>query len=198
MAAVKRLTLDRLVKANPYRERADALAVLGFESYDSYLRSALWKAIRRQALAKGARCCRCLRTSRTFGPSATLQVHHTIYNLKTLSGADTQGLVVVCQKCHAKAERPTVKRQGHERLRRANAFIATTPSLLERCWVWYEQNQRWERSVSTPDAALALVEVYRQRANDGQCCLVCGGHPVGPHAEHGLERRSESSRRWRS
>lgn len=160
--------------ANPYKVRDEALALLGFASYDSYLRSHVWKAIRKRAIGKAMKCVRCLRTPAV---GAALQVHHTEYSMKALSGADISTMLVVCQKCHAAAEQPTRKRLvPGERLRDANRYIASKPHVVERCWSWYDRNQRWLPHLTKPEDVRMLIDTYRQRATDkdGVRCLVCG------------------------
>ena len=81
---------------NPYRLRAMNCLVLGFQNYDDYLVSSLWKAIRRRVLQKSDRCL-CGRRSTT--------VHHATYAIDVLRGDTLDGLISSCRKCHKAAER---------------------------------------------------------------------------------------------
>jgi 5-methylcytosine-specific restriction endonuclease McrA len=88
--------------------RAKALKRLGFNSYRSYLRSPLWRAIRRLVFAKkGHRCVLCGREAR--------QVHHRRYDHNTLSGAILAWLEPICAKCHTYIE---VRPNGRKRCAR--------------------------------------------------------------------------------
>lgn len=72
----------------------DDLAGLGFGSYAEYLRSALWFGIRARVYgAKGRTCLRCKSSPAT-------QIHHTGYDLATLSGLSLNKLVPICDPCH--------------------------------------------------------------------------------------------------
>lgn len=80
-----------------YEERDQLLRGLGFPSYQDYLNSPLWKAIRRRVLGKrGSQCLLC-------GVTATT-VHHTEYSVATLRGKKTNTLVPLCRTCHELAE----------------------------------------------------------------------------------------------
>ncbi len=79
-----------------YRTRQDVLSLLGFPSYQDYLRSPLWKSIRDRVLAQG-RKCRCC-------PEAASEIHHREYTLAVLSGSTTHGLIPLCSNCHKLAE----------------------------------------------------------------------------------------------
>ena len=87
------------------REPKDAmLKSLGFDSYAEYLRSDLWKEIRKKVFSIKGRICHCC------GKRASA-VHHTAYTFKSLVG-DTRSLMAnmhpICAKCHKKVHfKPT-------------------------------------------------------------------------------------------
>ena len=97
-----------------YESRDHVLSTLGFESYEQYLRSSLWQAIRKRVMERnGERCIAC-------GKRATA-VHHTRYDHATLTGKDIEGLFPVCDTCHDLAE---FDQEGNKRdLDGANSFL---------------------------------------------------------------------------
>lgn len=89
--------------------RAKILRSLGFATYKAYLRSPLWKAIRRLVFAKkGSACVLCGRKAQ--------QVHHRRYDRQTLLGAVLTWLEPICVKCHEHIE---VKPNGRRRAARS-------------------------------------------------------------------------------
>ena len=81
-----------------YVERDRILAAHGFESYEAYLKSPVWAEKRRLVLLDGNRKCIGCHTR------AGLQVHHKTYTLENLIWDSRVGMVVVCWRCHEKAE----------------------------------------------------------------------------------------------
>ena len=77
---------------NVWFERRMALLELGFDTYEAYLFSDLWKGIRRAVLDRDRKRCRC-------GAKAT-QVHHRRYAKVDLSGATLSYLMAICRPCH--------------------------------------------------------------------------------------------------
>ncbi len=80
-----------------YCERDALLLKLGFESYDAYLASDLWKLIKeacREIL--GRSCSICGRPYRAF--------HHLSYDEPVLLGEDLFKLTPLCVKCHHAVE----------------------------------------------------------------------------------------------
>jgi 5-methylcytosine-specific restriction endonuclease McrA len=80
---------------------------------DVYLKSDLWKAIRRRVLERdGKRCCRCKR------PASV--VHHQSYDKDVLAGTADYMLTSLCFDCHAFIEfdgdRKTSLDEANERL----------------------------------------------------------------------------------
>lgn len=72
---------------------AELLAPLGFERYDDYLQSELWKAIRTRVYEAKGRCCiKCC--------GAANQIHHEQYDLPTMRGETLLHLVPICGDCH--------------------------------------------------------------------------------------------------
>lgn len=165
---------------NPYRDRNETLQKLGFNTYKEYLKSDLWKSIKKRVMdAAGERCSRC-----SYRGTKRLQVHHRSYDLRTLVGTDLRSLTVLCRSCHCAIERPTdFTRTAYDRLWFANEAISSKievvePHVFEK---WYERNARWLPKCDTGEQIRALVAMYRGRATsvDGQRCLVCGRLGVG-------------------
>ena len=76
-----------------YAERNDLLSDFGFKNYAAYLRSSLWKSIRRDKIAVDPECYGCGRTDH-------LQVHHGMYTIENLSGLSDEHLYTICGRCH--------------------------------------------------------------------------------------------------
>lgn len=101
-----------------YSERNDLLEDLGFKNYASYLRSALWKSIRRDKLGVDPECYGC-------GKKRNLQVHHGKYTYDNLAGISSEHLYTVCRRCHKWCEitkdwvkrSPTAATEELERIR---------------------------------------------------------------------------------
>lgn len=66
----------------------------GKEKYAKYLESDLWKSIRKRVLDQYNSVCEGCKSTKN------IQVHHTVYNEKILSGESLLGLRVVCKTCH--------------------------------------------------------------------------------------------------
>lgn len=81
-----------------YGARRRVLMALGFDSYDAYLASDLWRRIRTRKLEDEGRIC--------YGCGAPdcVQVHHGDYERPTLEGTAPHRLVVVCDSCHEACE----------------------------------------------------------------------------------------------
>lgn len=95
------------------RARQAALSVMGFDCYEVYLLSPLWNTIRSCVLRRDRHiCCGC-------GEKAT-QVHHSRYDMETLSGRDLSNLHSICRKCHTHIE---VKDGKKVSLREANVRL---------------------------------------------------------------------------
>lgn len=80
-----------------YGLRNENLKTLGFESYSHYLKSNLWAIVRQLAYRKHGRICF------ICGCVAT-QLHHSSYDLPTLSGSNLSHIHPICCKCHKFAE----------------------------------------------------------------------------------------------
>ena len=79
-------------------QRSNSCIALGFDNYNEYLRSDLWKDIRRVVLSsKGALCNVCKKT-------IAVEIHHKQYDYNTMAGHNIKHLIPVCQKCHSKLE----------------------------------------------------------------------------------------------
>ncbi len=77
---------------NVWFERRMVLMELGFDTYEAYLYSDLWKRIRRAVLDRDRHRCKC-------GSKAT-QVHHRRYAKVDLAGSTLKFLVAICRPCH--------------------------------------------------------------------------------------------------
>lgn len=110
----RKLALRKKVLDKRQRNKSKIFARLGFASYDEYLESDFWKAIRERVFAeKGKKCVKCGKPANT--------VHHSRYDRATLMGETIESLFPVCRKCHIEAE--DAPRRFHEsksKLRRAN------------------------------------------------------------------------------
>lgn len=98
-----------------YTDRDNTLARMGFINYAAYLKSPLWKSIRKRVLEKANRkCCRCGRTA--------YQVHHSSYARDVLEGDNDAFLHAACGRCHHKAE---INRYGEKTsIEQASGFLA--------------------------------------------------------------------------
>lgn len=77
-------------------ERSDSLAKLGFLSYTAYQKSDLWSDIRSRVLLRdGGKCQGC--------ESDANQVHHSSYDLETMSGKSLRHLQSSCGSCHMRS-----------------------------------------------------------------------------------------------
>ncbi len=71
---------------------------LGYDSYQQYLRSDLWKGIRAAVLPRcGGVCCCCKVRQATT-------VHHGSYRTSVMVGHEPKCLIPLCWKCHEAAE----------------------------------------------------------------------------------------------
>jgi len=104
-----------------YGYRARNLKKLGFDNYDQYRCSPLWRTIRCEVLKRdGHKCRKC-------GTATADQVHHAAYTTAVLLGRDTDRLFSVCRSCHREIEFDgDVKRPGSE-VMRFNGWIGAVP-----------------------------------------------------------------------
>ena len=80
-----------------YIVRNANLKALGFRSYRHYLNSPMWTEIRKLAFdMHGTKCFKCSKPA--------TEIHHSSYDLRTLSGADLKCLHPICRECHELAE----------------------------------------------------------------------------------------------
>lgn len=84
--------------------------------YKTYLRSKLWKHIRRNVLRRDRWVCQ------SCGEKAT-QVHHVRYDGRTMRGQDLDNLMALCDECHEAVSRDMfgMKRAKAEQLEMARA-----------------------------------------------------------------------------
>lgn len=88
----------------------DLLYELGFTSYESYLKSDLWRDIRSRAFDHwGHRCRPCGMPAR--------EIHHSNYDIETLRGDSLHGLWPLCGNCHRRIH------EGGASLKEANARL---------------------------------------------------------------------------
>jgi hypothetical protein len=79
-----------------YIKRNEVLKRMGFHSYQDYLKSWIWRAVRKKQLKKQPLCTGC-------GEAAT-EVHHLVYDESTMRGFCDRGLVSICRTCHESVE----------------------------------------------------------------------------------------------
>ena len=79
-----------------YAARNELLRSFGFRSYEAYLRSDEWKALRAEVLAEFPQCICC--------ESKSQVVHHVRYDSATLLGVHRLHLAPLCRACHEKME----------------------------------------------------------------------------------------------
>ncbi|KKM74076.1 hypothetical protein LCGC14_1404030 [marine sediment metagenome] len=80
-----------------YGKRDRLIKSLGFDSYQDYLDSGFWKAIRNRILKRDLNSC-------TICGSPANQVHHLRYTPKVLLGIKTKWLKSICSSCHYTVE----------------------------------------------------------------------------------------------
>lgn len=76
-----------------YAVRNSILRKMGFASYQAYLDSDSWKAIRTRIMARDHGQCVCC-------PKPAVSVHHITYGEAVLRGEDDSQLVSICRGCH--------------------------------------------------------------------------------------------------
>ena len=74
------------------KQRDFVLKLLGYETYNVYLQSELWKGIRAKVLKNASCSCGCGRRAN--------QVHHKSYTEANLTGNTQRGLVPINASCH--------------------------------------------------------------------------------------------------
>ena len=89
--------LEGIEMMNCYERRDKTIRSIGFSSYRSYLKSSLWKRIRRKVLDRSNDLCE------VCGKDAN-QVHHRSYTREVLLGNNLTWLTAVCDDCHVSAE----------------------------------------------------------------------------------------------
>lgn len=85
---------------NHYEYRNQAVKKLGFNSYQEYLASPLWKSIRVKVLDRENNTCQICHIAKAD------HIHHHNYTYKTLRGdkRKLRHLIAICKDCHKKAE----------------------------------------------------------------------------------------------
>jgi len=141
-----------VISKHGYTERNKNLKALGFGCYSEYIKSDMWKMIRKIAFeSNGKLCVAC-------GRRAT-QLHHSSYDLRTLAGSDLTHLHPVCKECHESAEICDGIKSHHKT---ANSIIGvSTPSprqqgaerkRIERKEFYQSEkrNQRYKKRLKRP------------------------------------------------
>jgi len=119
--AIRRL-LEQAVQ-----ERRRSLACLGFDSYDEYLDSHMWRQIRSRIYVRADGTCECCRQRKPEN------VHHWSYTVATLRGDRPQNLEAVCKSCHEKFHAPkplTPQKAARREARRAWAALVAKGGLV--------------------------------------------------------------------
>lgn len=85
---------------------------LGFDEYSEYLKSNLWKDIRKKILEDSSYSCYvCGWNPRGKRQAYKLQVHHKQYDIFTMQGLALENLIPLCYKCHRVAHFGTASRK---------------------------------------------------------------------------------------
>lgn len=88
---------DRTGSGGTYKERNANLAEMGFGDYGEYLKSSLWKEVKKKAYALHGKACHCCLAGAT-------QIHHDWYGLADLKGERLANLYPLCRDCHEEVE----------------------------------------------------------------------------------------------
>lgn len=88
---------EKNAKGYDYGSRNAILLSLGFESYQAYLRSDLWKVVRAKVYAAKGRCC-------YLCDAPATELHHNRYHLNDLIGKRLKYINPICNSCHFKIE----------------------------------------------------------------------------------------------
>ena len=88
-----------------YKQRDESLRELGFGSYEEYLRSGVWRWIRKQVMRRARGLCQSCKINKA------VEVHHTSYSVRVLLGIRMQALVAVCSMCHEMAHAEELDKQ---------------------------------------------------------------------------------------
>lgn len=100
-----------------YSHRNQTLREMGYASYAEYLRSPLWKGIRRKALLwNGTQCRRC--------KAPATEIHHADYRRPTLQGTVMHALIPVCRDCHKQAEFDGDRKTSHGEANAALGYVS--------------------------------------------------------------------------
>ena len=151
------------------RERKHVLENMGFQSYDEYLKSDLWKFIRGRVFRRDGELCRGCRQPATQG-------HHRRYGYRELMGFDITHIESLCAACHNTAgindDCPTTQKRKRNTLRRTNIkldFIKLSNARVATAIV----NRVRELLADLPDLADSVCEQlnmeFRGISRDGVC-----------------------------
>lgn len=121
----KRSKRANILYTNNYKMRDWFISRLGFSTYQEYLSSDRWKAIRAKVFEiKGRNCsiCRCPATA----------IHHQDYSMDVLRGTDKglEHLHPICYTCHTKVELDSDgnKRKMKDAIATFNKLLKTRPT----------------------------------------------------------------------
>ena len=100
----------------------------------------MWKSIRKRVLEKyGSACEGCKSTK-------SIQVHHSVYNEKILSGESIKELRVVCSTCHKKIHK--LQKEENRNLKKATNLVIgrrwTEPTRKKKVIVKIEPSRELE------------------------------------------------------
>lgn len=87
----------------------------GFDNYEDYLKSPIWKSIRNRVFNKKGKICeRCKSTKR-------LNVHHSSYAPNVMNGNDISKLYVLCESCHQRVH--DIQKNDNVTLKKATKIV---------------------------------------------------------------------------
>lgn len=102
-----------------YDQRDILLGKIGYDSYNEYLSSYLWKKIKHRFLKRNPQCVGCSGKSEC--------VHHIEYTEDNLKGFSEAGLAPLCNECHRKIEFFNGKKLTHyQAIRRFNKLFGNS------------------------------------------------------------------------
>jgi hypothetical protein len=118
------LEIQRLIH-QALGELSCSLEKIGFDDYESYLKSRLWHGIRKRIFGRAKGRCECC------GLVPPVNVHHWSYSVATLQGRKPQNLEAVCRACHDQfhAQIPTQRSIARQARKAHQAFIQSGGAL---------------------------------------------------------------------
>lgn len=106
-----------------FSKRNNILRSAGFNNYQEYLNSDLWKKIKDKASKRDF-----WKTCNTCGSKENLRIHHAKYRAENLLEGKLNNLLPICQPCHDKIhdisrEKNYTFRRAAKKLRKENDFV---------------------------------------------------------------------------